>query len=76
MCMPVQPRILGVYKSLLEARSDNRRILQCVLRPEAKTNDVPPNRPVITYDELATQALALYGAEVAVQPFSKWQVLQ
>lgn len=65
--MPVQPRILRVYESLLEARSNNRRILQCVLRPEAKTNDVPSNRPVITCDELATQALALYRAEV---PFS------
>ncbi|WP_312300207.1 PD-(D/E)XK nuclease family protein [Stutzerimonas nitrititolerans] len=64
----------GIYEALLEARSDNRRIFQCVLRPEAKTCDVPPNWPVITYDELATQALALYGTEVAVHPFSKWQV--
>jgi len=63
-----------IYESLLEARSDNRQTLQCVLRPEAKTCDVPPNWPVITYDELVTQALALYGADVAVQPFSKWQV--
>ncbi|WP_313024866.1 PDDEXK-like family protein [Pseudomonas lopnurensis] len=63
-----------VYQSLLQARSDNRRIFQCVLRPEAKTSDIPPNWPVVTYDELVTQALALYGAEVAVQPFSKWQV--
>ncbi len=63
-----------IYESLLEARSDNRKILQYVLRPEAKTCDVPSNWPVITYDELVTQALALYGTEVAVQPFSKWQV--
>src|SRR5690606_18613857 len=59
---------------IFQARSDNRRIFQCVLRPEAKTSDVPPDWPVITYDELVTQALALYGTEVAVQPFSKWQV--
>lgn len=63
-----------VYESLLEARSDNRRIFQSALRPETKTSDVPPNWPAITYDELVTQALALYGAELAVQPFSKWQV--
>lgn len=35
---------------------------------------MPSNWPVITYDELVAQALALYGAEVAVQSFSKWQV--
>ncbi|MGK4360950.1 PD-(D/E)XK nuclease family protein [Ectopseudomonas chengduensis] len=63
-----------VYDHLLGTRSDNRLILRCVLRPEAKTNDVPSNWPVITYDELAMQALALYGTDVAVRPFSKWQV--
>jgi hypothetical protein len=61
------------YDALLASRAQNGVILKCVLRPNARSDDVPGDWPVISYGELVAKALAMYGQEIATGQINKWQ---
>lgn len=57
---------------LLPNSHPGKTALRCVVRPTAKTNDVPLHWPVISYGELVQQAFKTYSVDVG-NIGSKWK---